>query len=92
MIEFVHLRVHSEYSLVDSVVRIKPLMQSLKERNMPAVAITDESNLFAMVKAYKAAANAGIKLILGADLWVVDSHESAQSNRITLTAIAFFLF
>ncbi len=84
MIDFVHLRVHSEFSLVDSVVRIKPLMKALAERNMPAVAITDESNLFAMVKAYKAAANAGIKLILGADLWVVDEHEDTHANRITL--------
>ncbi len=84
MIDFVHLRVHSEYSLVDSVVRIKPLMKALTERDMPAVAITDESNLFAMVKAYRAAANAGIKLILGVDLWVVDSHEDTQVNRITL--------
>ncbi len=84
MIEFVHLRLHSEYSLVDSVVRIKPLMQALTDRGMPAVALTDESNLFAMVKAYKAAAKAGIKLILGTDLWVVDGHEDGHANRITL--------
>ncbi|MEM7084114.1 MAG: DNA polymerase III subunit alpha [Pseudomonadota bacterium] len=84
MIEFVHLRVHSEYSLVDSVVRIKPLMQALSARGMPAVAITDESNLFALVKAYRAAANAGIKMILGADIWVVSDHEDAQAFRMTL--------
>ena len=52
---FVHLGLHSEYSLLDSVVRIKPLMQSVRESGMPAVAITDQCNLFAMVRFYREA-------------------------------------
>ncbi len=67
---FVHLRVHSEFSLVDGLVRIKPYIQRLTELKMPAAAITDESNLFALVKFQKSAVSAGIKPIYGADIWV----------------------
>ena len=65
---FVHLSLHTEYSLVDSLIRIKPLMARVAELEMPAVALTDQSNLFAMVKFYRAAIAAGIKPIFGADL------------------------
>ncbi len=67
---FVHLRLHSEYSLVDGVVRIKPLIKSVIESGMAAVAVTDQSNLFALVKFYRAAIGAGVKPIIGADLWL----------------------
>ena len=67
---FIHLRLHSEFSLVDGLVRIKPLMESLRNKQMPAVALTDQSNLFALVKFQKAAFAAGIKPIFGADLRV----------------------
>ena len=65
---FVHLRVHSEYSLVDSTVRLKPLIKAVADRGMAAVAITDRVNLFAMVKFYRAALAAGVKPIIGADV------------------------
>ncbi len=67
---FVHLRLHTEYSLVDSLVRIKPLMKAAAEAGMPALALTDHTNLFAMVKFYKAAQGAGIKPIIGCDVWI----------------------
>jgi DNA polymerase III subunit alpha len=67
---FVHLSLHTEYSLVDSVLRISPLMQRLSELDMPAVALTDQSNLFAMVKFYRAAQRHGIKPIVGVDTWI----------------------
>ncbi len=67
---FVHLRLHSEYSLVDGIVRLKPLMSKLREQHMPAVALTDLNNLFALVKFQKAAFAAGIKPIFGADVKV----------------------
>ncbi|APZ43308.1 DNA polymerase III subunit alpha [Acidihalobacter ferrooxydans] len=67
---FVHLSLHTEYSLVDSVLRISPLMKRLAELEMPAVALTDQSNLFAMVKFYRAAQRHGIKPIIGVDTWV----------------------
>lgn len=65
---FVHLRTHSEYSLVDGLVRVKPLMKALPSRGMCAVAVTDYCNLFAAVKVFKAAVDSGIKPIIGSDL------------------------
>jgi len=67
---FIHLRVHTEYSLVDGVVRVKPLMKALADDNMPAVALTDQSNLFAMVKFTRAALAAGVKPVIGVDALV----------------------
>lgn len=81
---FIHLRAHSEFSLVDGLLRVKPWMQRLKELNMPAVALTDESNLFAIVKYYKAAMAAGIKPIFGADLWLENTVKKNQPFRITM--------
>lgn len=65
---FVHLRVHTEFSLIDGLVRVKPLMKALLARGMSAVAVTDHCNLFAAVKVFKSAVDMGIKPILGADL------------------------
>jgi DNA polymerase-3 subunit alpha len=70
---FVHLRVHTAFSLHDSVVRIAPLMKAVVDGGMAAVAITDETNLFAMVKAYRQALRHGVKPIIGADLWLRDT-------------------
>ena len=67
---FVHLRVHTEYSLVDSVVRVKQLMAAVAEARMPAVALTDQSNMFAMVKFYRAALQKGIQPLIGCDVLV----------------------
>ncbi|MDH3768605.1 MAG: PHP domain-containing protein, partial [Gammaproteobacteria bacterium] len=72
---FVHLRLHSEYSLVDSTVRVKPLMDAVAQAEMPAVGLTDETNLFAMVKFYRAAEARGIKPIIGVDLWLKQAGE-----------------
>ena len=82
--EFIHLRVHSEYSLVDGVVRIKPLIQRVAEMGMPAVALTDHTNLFALVKFYRAAQAGGIKAIVGADLLITDPDNIGQPHRMTL--------
>ena len=81
---FVHLRLHTEYSLVDSVVRIEDLVQDVAKKGMPAVAVTDQNNLFAMVKFYKAALGAGLKPLVGVDLFVREVGERAQASRITL--------
>ncbi|MDA3914857.1 DNA polymerase III subunit alpha [Oleiagrimonas sp.] len=69
---FVHLHTHSEFSLLDSTIRVKALVESCARAGMPAVALTDESNLFALVKFYKAACTAGVKPIAGCDVWVTD--------------------
>ncbi|WP_027858821.1 DNA polymerase III subunit alpha [Marinobacterium jannaschii] len=82
---FVHLRAHSEFSLVDGLIRVKGLVNAAKQEGMPAVGLTDEVNLFALVKFYKAAVGAGVKPICGVDLWVLnDQDESAAPDRLTL--------
>jgi DNA polymerase III subunit alpha len=80
---FVHLAVHTEYSLADSTVRIKPLMAAVAARGMPAVAVTDPGNLFAMVKAYRAAQEAGVKPIIGADVGML-REDGGTPDRINL--------
>ncbi len=81
---FIHLRLHSEYSLVNGVVRIKPLIKAVKAAGMPAVALTDQSNMFALVKFYKAALAEGVKPIMGADLWICDDEHHGQFSRLVL--------
>ncbi len=79
---FVHLHLHSEYSLTDSTLRVGELVQRCGDLGLPAVAVTDTSNLFALVKFYKSAESAGLKPICGADLWVAE--EGQQPARLTL--------
>lgn len=83
---FVHLRVHSEYALVDGTVRIKPLVQAAKAGGMGAVALTDPANLFGLVKFYKAAVAEGVKPIVATDVWVGDSDSSAEPSLLVLLA------
>ena len=82
--EFVHLRLHSEYSLVDGLVRIKPLTKKVAEIGMPAVALTDFNNFFGLVKFYKAAQAVGVKPILGADLLVLDEDGEGNPTQLVL--------
>jgi DNA polymerase III subunit alpha len=81
---FVHLHLHTEYSLVDGLIRIKPLARAVADAGMPAVAVTDQSNLFAMVKFYRAAMAAGIKPVIGVDLWVRQEQNPLQPTRLVL--------
>ena len=79
---FVPLHLHSEYSLVDSTIRIPELVAACAARGLPAVAVTDQNNLFALVKFYKEAEKVGVKPIAGADVLVADG--SAAPARLTL--------
>jgi len=81
---FVHLRLHTEYSLNDSTIRLKPLMASCKEKHMPAVAMTDRMNLYALVKFYNAAMATGLKPILGADLHIQEGETENFHHLILL--------
>ncbi|MFP6848896.1 MAG: DNA polymerase III subunit alpha [Pseudomonas sp.] len=81
---FVHLRLHTEFSLVDGLVRVKPLIKSVAAAGMPAVAVTDMSNMCSLVKFYKAAMGGGIKPICGADIWVASAEEDGPLSRMTL--------
>jgi len=78
---FVHLHLHTEYSLVDGIVRIKPLFKMAEALRMPAIAITDQSNLFAIVKFYRAAQASGIKPIFGSDVWLVNEENRDKPYR-----------
>ncbi len=82
--EFVHLHVHSEYSLVDGLVRIEELVESVAAENGSAVALTDQCNLFAVVKFYQAAIAAGIKPIIGVDVWIANEHDEHHPYRLLL--------
>jgi DNA polymerase-3 subunit alpha len=81
---FIHLHLHTEYSLANGTVRIPSLVSNAAALGMPAVAVTDQGNLFAMVKFYRAAMAAGLKPILGVDLWVADDASTGQPSRIVL--------
>ena len=83
---FIHLRVHTEYSLVDGVVRVKPLMKALAEDNSPAVALTDQSNLFAMVKFTRAALAEGIKPVIGVDALIRHGDDQEAPFQMVLLA------
>jgi DNA polymerase III subunit alpha len=82
-LRFAHLHLHSEYSLVDSTIRIKALVAASVQAGAPAVALTDECNMFALVKFYKACSAAGIKPIGGCDLWI-SSPDDPRPWRLTV--------
>ncbi|HVU80544.1 MAG TPA: DNA polymerase III subunit alpha [Rhodanobacteraceae bacterium] len=97
-IRYVHLRTHSEYSLRDSTIRIpeKPeygdpakakqanLVSRAAELGLPALALTDDSNLFAQIKFYRACEKAGIKPIVGCDAWIANPDDPTRPDRLTL--------
>lgn len=74
---FIHLHLHTEYSLSDGLITLPTLMKKAAKCSMPALAITDLNNLYATVKFYQAAMEAGIKPIIGADLYVIGEAKEA---------------
>ncbi len=87
MTDFVHLRLHTEYSLVDGLVRIEPLMARVAELGMPAVAVTDVCNFYALIKVHKAAFAAGVQPIFGVDLMVMDADDPERAYPLCLLAM-----
>ena len=81
---FIHLRVHTEYSLSDGLVQIQPLIEKAVQDGMPAIAFADQSNLFATIKFYKEALNAGVKPVIGVDIWLENEKQPTQPYRLTL--------
>ena len=81
---FIHLRTHTEFSMVDGIVRHKPLFNKCNQYNFPAIAMTDQSNICGLVKFYKAANAAGVKPIIGVDAWVQDETISDEIFRVVL--------
>ncbi len=83
-VTFVHLHVHTEYSLAEGLLRVKPLVERVAALGMPAVAVTERDNLFSLVKFYKAALEAGVKPVAGADLLVDTGAEATGQGRVLL--------
>lgn len=84
--DFVHLRVHSEYSIVDGLVRIDDLVSTAAKDKQAALAVTDLANMFGMVKFYKAARGKGIKPVVGVDCWITNDENRDKPSRLMLFA------
>ena len=81
---FVHLHVHSEFSLTDGIIRIDDLVKNTVEKNFSAVALTDLSNLFGLIKFYKSARAQGIKPIIGSEILVIKDYDSIPGPLVLL--------
>ena len=80
---FVHLRLHTEFSVVDGTCRIDEVVQAAARDRQPALAMTDLGNLFGAVKFYKEARKRGVKPLIGAEVWL-ESQDSAALSRLVL--------
>ena len=81
---FVHLRLHSEYSISDGMVRVEEAVAAAQRDSMPAVALTDLNNFFGLIKFYKAARGAGIKPIAGCDVYISNDADRERPYRLLL--------
>ncbi|MEG1751470.1 MAG: DNA polymerase III subunit alpha [Clostridia bacterium] len=80
MDKFVHLHVHTEFSLLDGVARIEKLVKTVKERGWPAVAITDHGNMYGALKFYEECLKEGIKPIIGCEFYICDNIQVKQGK------------
>ena len=85
---FVHLHVHSEYSILDGACRIPDLAKRAAELEMPAVSLTDHGSLAGAVDLYKAARDEGVKPVLGCEVYVTDDRHAQQKGQAHLTLLA----
>ncbi len=83
---FVHLRVHSDFSMVDGLSKIKPIVGAAKKHGMAALALTDQMNMCGMVRFYSTCNEGGIKPIVGADLWVQHPLFPGETCRLLVLA------
>ena len=87
---FVHLHVHSEYSLLDGAARIENLVKMCKEYGMPAVAITDHGNMYGSISLFDACKGSGVKPIFGCEFYVADDltvkQGKSKNNHLVLLA------
>jgi DNA polymerase-3 subunit alpha len=83
---FVHLRLHSEFSIADGTVRIDDAVAAAAADDMPALALTDLANQFGLIKFYRAARARGVKPIAGCDVWIANDTEPDQPSRVLLLA------
>ena len=86
-VPFVHLHLHTQYSLLDGACRIKQLIKTVRKNNMPAVAITDHGVMYGIVEFYQAAKSEGVKPILGCEVYEApESRFDRKSDRGRTTA------
>jgi DNA polymerase III subunit alpha len=85
--KFIHLRVHSDYSMVDGLSKVPPLVKKVASMGMPAVALTDFNNLCGLVKFYSTAHSCGVKPIVGADFVLQSDEFGDELTRVTLLAM-----
>ena len=83
---YVHLRLHSEYSVTDGIVRVGDAVKRAAGDAMPALALTDLGNIFGLVKFYSAARGKGVKPIAGADVWITNPDAPEDAYRLLLLA------
>ncbi|QDQ28930.1 DNA polymerase III subunit alpha [Chitinimonas arctica] len=83
---FIHLRLHTEYSVTDGIVLIDAAVQRAKQYQMPALGISDLMNLFGLIKHYKTARGSGIKPIAGVDIWLENEEDRDKPYRALLIA------
>jgi len=81
---FVHLRLHTEYSIVDGMARVDAAVAAAAADGMPALAITDLSNLFGAIKFYEAAREHGVQPIIGCDVWLTNERNRDAAYRMLL--------
>ena len=82
MVSFVHLHLHTQYSLLDGAIRIEELVKKAKEYNMPAVAITDHGSMFGAIEMYKECKKNGIKPIIGCEFYVAPRSRLDKDGRV----------
>ena len=80
--DFVHLHLHTEYSLLDGACRLKPLMERIKSLGQTAVAITDHGNMYGAMEFYWACLDSGIKPIIGCEVYVAKKSRYKAYNRL----------
>jgi DNA polymerase-3 subunit alpha len=83
-LHFIHLRLHSEYSISDGIVRLDEAVARAVQDGMPALALTDLSNVFGLVKFYQAARSQGLKPIVGCDVWITNPQDRDKPHRLLL--------
>jgi DNA polymerase-3 subunit alpha len=82
--QFTHLRLHTEFSIVDGLVRVDDIVKAAVKDGQPAMAITDLANLFALIKFYKGARGKGVKPIAGCDAWITNDADREKPSRLLL--------
>ncbi|WP_283629650.1 DNA polymerase III subunit alpha [Shewanella baltica] len=84
---FVHLRVHSDFSMTDGVAKVKPILAQVEAQGMAAVALTDQNNFCGLVKFYSGCHGAGVKPIIGADFWMQVPGFEGELCALTIIAM-----